>query len=144
MAASCNSGEQGRSLNRRYHRRRKPVISASVGWNRLLSSLSNGRRIPAQAWFAGVAAIRDRIRAIRGVQPGREPAISKPADAISGLFESGSEILRNRYVCLLQQFQKTSSLVRHYDNFRIALGWRRGTVVGIKISALMTFRSGTM
>jgi hypothetical protein len=128
------------------HRRRKPGDFRSGGWNRLLPSLSNARRIPAQAWFAGVAAIHDGIRAIRGVQPGREPAISKPA-VRPMRSESGSEILCNKcnkYVCLLQQFQKTSGLVRHFVKFRIALGSRSGTFVGIKISALMTFRSGTM
>jgi hypothetical protein len=81
---------------------------------------------------------------VRNLSESRRFETSYARDAISGLFESGSEILRNEYVCLLQQFQKTSGWVRQYDNFRIALGSRRGTFVGIKISALMIFRSGTM
>jgi hypothetical protein len=132
------------------HRRRKPVISAAVAGTGCCPSAferANDPGVGLVCWRGSDPRWHSRDSWCATWARAGYFETSGAPDAIWGIFESGSEILCNKcnkYVCLLQQFQKTSELLRHFVNFRIALGSRSGTFVGIKISALMTFRSGTM
>jgi hypothetical protein len=83
------------------HRRRRPVISAAEVGTGCCPSLSNGRNDPGGGLIRWRGVIHDGIRAMRGVQPGREPAISKLAvhPMRSGLFELVLEMQSN--ICVL-------------------------------------------